>query len=243
MDQKKTGAYLKYLRKEKGLTQEQLAEKFFVSSRTVSRWETGANLPDVGMLVALADFYRVDIREIIDGERKLGLPDSEARETLLKVAEYVTEGEKQSKFKTVYVALGISIALFLCTLLFSTEATGLLYGIVPGDVCYYIIAVVYGMAFLLLISYLRVLPFQEKPSWDPKRSVRATVVSKEVRSGTHCSGRSQIGYSFVVSFVTEDNRTLELYAHEIEFGGLREGMVGILTYQGRYFVDFTLILN
>lgn len=238
MDQNKTGAYLKHLRKENGLTQEQLAEKFYVSSRTVSRWETGTNLPDVEMLVALADFYGVDIRELIDGERKSGLPDMEARETLLKVAEYAAEGEKQNNSITVYVALGVSISLLLCTVLFSTEATGLLYGIVPGDVCYDIVAVVYGLAFFLLISYLRVLPFQEKTSQDPRISVQATVVSKEIRSGTRSSGRSQMGYSFVVCFETEDRQMLELYAHEIEFGGLKEGMEGILTYQGRYFMDF-----
>ena len=79
MDQKKTGAYLKSLRREKGLTQEQLAEKFYVSSRTVSRWETGNNLPDVGMLVELADFYNADIRDIIDGERKNGMADREKK--------------------------------------------------------------------------------------------------------------------------------------------------------------------
>ena len=43
MDQKKTGEFLKQLRKEKSLTQEQLAEQFFVSGRTVSRWETGGS--------------------------------------------------------------------------------------------------------------------------------------------------------------------------------------------------------
>ena len=43
MDQQKIGRFLKALRKEKGLTQEQLAEQFSVSSRTVSRWETGSN--------------------------------------------------------------------------------------------------------------------------------------------------------------------------------------------------------
>jgi transcriptional regulator with XRE-family HTH domain len=46
MDQKKIGAFLKELRKEKGVTQEQLAEQFQVSSRTVSRWENGNNMPD-----------------------------------------------------------------------------------------------------------------------------------------------------------------------------------------------------
>ena len=44
MDQKKIGAFLKALRAENGLTQEQLAEKMLVSSRTVSRWETGGSL-------------------------------------------------------------------------------------------------------------------------------------------------------------------------------------------------------
>lgn len=58
MNQKNIGEFLKCLRKEKGLTQEQLAERFSVSSRTVSRWETGSNMPDVGMLVELADFFR-----------------------------------------------------------------------------------------------------------------------------------------------------------------------------------------
>lgn len=41
MNQQKIGVFLKHLRKDKGLTQEQLAEHFCVSSRTVSRWETG----------------------------------------------------------------------------------------------------------------------------------------------------------------------------------------------------------
>lgn len=57
MDQIKIGIFLKELRKEKKLTQEQLAEKLNVSGRTVSRWETGSNMPDIGMLVEMADFF------------------------------------------------------------------------------------------------------------------------------------------------------------------------------------------
>ena len=53
MDQKKTGYFLKQLRNEKKLTQEQLAEKFQITSRTVSRWETGSNMPDISMLLEL----------------------------------------------------------------------------------------------------------------------------------------------------------------------------------------------
>ena len=57
MDQIKIGAFLKVLRKEKNLTQEQLAEQLGVSGRTVSRWETGNNMPDISLLVEIAEFY------------------------------------------------------------------------------------------------------------------------------------------------------------------------------------------
>ena len=70
MDQTKVGQFLKQLRKEKGITQEEFAEKIGVSGRTVSRWETGSNMPDISLLVDIADFYDVDVREIIEGAKK-----------------------------------------------------------------------------------------------------------------------------------------------------------------------------
>ena len=91
MDQQKIGSFLKELRKEKSLTQEQLAEKFFTSRRSVSRWETGSNMPDLDVLIDLADFYGVELRELLDGERKSGKMDKELEETVLKVADYSNE--------------------------------------------------------------------------------------------------------------------------------------------------------
>lgn len=94
IDQMKIGGFLRELRKEKELTQEQLAEKFGVSSRSVSRWENGNTMPELGILVELADFYEVDIKEIIDGERKSESMKKEEKETLRKVADYA-ETEKK----------------------------------------------------------------------------------------------------------------------------------------------------
>ena len=54
MDQKKIGAFLKGLRKENGLTQEQLSEKLGVNSRTVSRWENANTMPDFDLMITLA---------------------------------------------------------------------------------------------------------------------------------------------------------------------------------------------
>ena len=108
MNQKKIGTFLQTLRKEQGLTQEQLAERIGVARRTVSRWETGANLPDLDVLVELSDFYAVDLRELLDGERREQKMDKELEETVLKVAEYSNAGkERIKKVVNVYFVLGI----------------------------------------------------------------------------------------------------------------------------------------
>ncbi len=116
IDQVKIGNFLKELRKENGKTQEEIAEMFGVSSRSVSRWENGNTMPDLGILVELADYYDVEIREIIDGERKSEIMEKEEKETLLKIADYVDKQKKQAIIRAVLlfslemVCCGYSIA-------------------------------------------------------------------------------------------------------------------------------------
>ena len=241
MDRTKMGAVLKQLRKEKGLTQEQLAEHFYVSSRTVSRWETGSNLPDVQMLIDLADFYGVDIRYIMESEPKPDQMDQKPKETMKKVAAYAAAEEKRAQSKWTYLALGTAVSVLLCDLLFEGERTGLLYGIVPASVCSVIMMLVYGLSAALLVSYLKARLWQESPANSPLQSVGATVVSKAVKPGTYGAGRSKGGCSYCITFLTESGQTLELFAYEVEFGGLKEGMRGKLTFQDRYFVSFEAI--
>ena len=62
MDQEKIGLFIKQLRNEKNLTQQELADKLSVSFKTISKWECGKGMPDIGMLVPLGE--------------KLGVPNS-----------------------------------------------------------------------------------------------------------------------------------------------------------------------
>ena len=92
MDQQKIGTFLKQLRQERQLTQENLAEIMCVTNRSVSRWENGVNLPDLPTLIQLADFYGVELRELLDGERKpdaMNTPETKSatEETARKVAQ------------------------------------------------------------------------------------------------------------------------------------------------------------
>ena len=109
MDQIKIGEFLKELRKEHNLSQEQLADKMHTSSRSISRWENGNTMPDISMMIELADFYDVDIRDLLRGERKSEKMDTDLKETLEMVAEY-TEADKAKILKKVYICgLGMLI--------------------------------------------------------------------------------------------------------------------------------------
>ena len=116
IDQIKIGSFLRELRKEKKLTQEQLAEKFGVSSRSVSRWENGNTMPELGILVELADYYEVDIKEIINGERQSEIMEKEEKETLRKVADYA-EAEKKLVVKRRCIVTFIGTAVFMLSII------------------------------------------------------------------------------------------------------------------------------
>ena len=122
VDQMKIGNFLKELRKEKGITQAQLAETLNVSARTVSRWETGSNMPDISILVDIADYYDISIPEIINGERKSEIMNEEERKIAKTMSDYATtEKEKIFKEMKIQSIMGVC-ALVLYWILHETDA-------------------------------------------------------------------------------------------------------------------------
>lgn len=108
MNQQKIGNFFKELRKQKGLTQEQIADKFNVSNRTVSRWENGNNMPDLDILIEISDYYEVDLRELLDGERKSEKMNDEMKETVLKAVDYTNiETERVTKRVNLLLRIGV----------------------------------------------------------------------------------------------------------------------------------------
>lgn len=118
MDQKKIGKLLKELRNEKGLTQEQLAEIFNVSNRTVSRWENGNNMPDLDILIQISDYYEINLRELLDGERKSEEMNKELETTVLKAVDYANS-ETEKYTKRVFWILMTGAVLWICSQIIS----------------------------------------------------------------------------------------------------------------------------
>lgn len=118
MDQQKIGTFLKQLRQERQLTQENLAEIMCVTNRSVSRWENGVNLPDLPTLIQLADFYGVELRELLDGKRKpdaMNTPETKSatEETARKVADYSNDVMEKITRRFHYMYLTSIITVFI----------------------------------------------------------------------------------------------------------------------------------
>ncbi len=157
MEQEKIGLFLRTLRKEKHLTQEMLAEQLNVAGRTVSRWETGSNMPDISMLVQLAEYYQVNIPEIIDGERKSEKMNQETRETAIKMAEYSSHKEKIEKRKVasyLFALFGVFIIISALAIFPNESSWGSIYAIVGGIIL--VFGIYFGMKSALIKRSIRV---------------------------------------------------------------------------------------
>lgn len=140
MDQIKIGKFIAALRKEKGMTQEQLGEKLGVTNKTVSRWENGNYMPNVEMLSLLSKEFGVSINELISGERLDAEDFKKAAEANLAAAldnSTFTLKEKIAFFKkkwlkehianiVLYVAAWIGIIIWIALKSRGTNASLLL---------------------------------------------------------------------------------------------------------------------
>lgn len=149
MDQKKIGSFLRELRKEQRITQEDLAEKLNVSSRMISRWETGSNMPDISLLIEIADFFDVSIPEIINGERKSEKMDEEVKEVAEKLSDYA-DAEKVNIIKEIRkLSIGGVIALIAYFIIDTTGTAS--QNIILGKISLYCETLVYVTVIMIAL--------------------------------------------------------------------------------------------
>ncbi len=113
MDQEKIGKFIAELRKEKNITQEQLAEKLGVTSKSISRWENGRTMPDYTLLKDLCNELDININELLSGEKiKENDYVNKSEENLIKLRKQI---DKRKKFLTIisYIFMTIIIIAFI----------------------------------------------------------------------------------------------------------------------------------
>ncbi|MBR3789277.1 MAG: helix-turn-helix transcriptional regulator [Clostridia bacterium] len=111
MDAQKCGEFITKLRKEKNLTQKDLANELNVSDKAISRWETGKGFPDVESLQSLSKFFAVTINELLAGEKaEIKTIEEIAEENIISA---IAETEKSKKTKKSTIILSTIVALVL----------------------------------------------------------------------------------------------------------------------------------
>lgn len=112
MNQITTGKFIAKKRKEKNLTQEQLAERLGVSNKTISKWETGKCMPDYAVINSLCEELKISVSELMDGEEA----DDKSVRTyddgqILDLLRRTQKLEKQKVIMTGVILIVMGIAL------------------------------------------------------------------------------------------------------------------------------------
>jgi len=146
MDLIKIGKFIAECRKKKNITQEQLAEKLYITDRAVSKWERGLSLPDADKMLDLCELLNINVNELLNGE-KIHMKDYEMKteELLLELARQ--EELKNKKLMTSMWILLVTDLLFYFGVLFLACFT-LEEGVILGT-----IICVSTMLFVLVAFY------------------------------------------------------------------------------------------
>ena len=125
IDKQRFGTFIAMLRKEKGYTQKELAQRLFISDKAVSKWETAASIPDTALLIPLADLLGVSVTELLMCERinDSNPMDAGQVEGIVKTAISYS-GENTSR---AYQNKSIWKLLYVAALLIGAAELGLLY--------------------------------------------------------------------------------------------------------------------
>ena len=113
MNQEKIGKFIAECRKEKNLTQVQLAEKLNMSYKSISKWETGRGMPDSSIMLELCEFLGISVNELLSGEHlKEEQYKEKANENIINIAK---ESDKNRKTKNRIIV--VIVTIFTCALL------------------------------------------------------------------------------------------------------------------------------
>ncbi len=122
MDENKTGQFIAQLRKEKKITQKDLAAQLHITDKAVSKWERGVSYPDITLLTSLADILGVTTSELLNGQRSEAAVSEDIEKTVGNALAYAEKTAKR-KIASFQNVLSLSFSI------------GLLMGIIVCSIC------------------------------------------------------------------------------------------------------------
>ena len=112
MNARTVGQFILELRKEKGITQKELADHLHISDKTISRWETGKGYPDVSILHSLANYFGITITELLSGTRLSEKEFIEQSEDLLMDSLHKQKNRNIVDY-LIYIVIAIALIIYM----------------------------------------------------------------------------------------------------------------------------------
>lgn len=183
MNQEKIGKFIKTLRKEKKLTQNELATKLGVTDKSISNWENGKNMPDLSLFKPLCEILGITINDLISGE-KLNKDNYQEKfeENIINTIDYTNKKvtNKNNIIGITFITFGIIIAITAMTIFPSESSWGSIYSIFGGLISLIgifiitkkhkiFICITYFILFILLlflIDYISVKNIKQAPRFS-----------------------------------------------------------------------------
>lgn len=142
MNQTEIGKFITKCRKEKKLTQAQLAEKLNITDRAVSKWETGKSMPDSSVMLELCDILGITVNELLSGE-KIELPNGEEMdmelyekkvdENLIALKKKDENSRTKNRVAAAVFSFSLLIGLVVCLICDLAITGGLTWSLIPAS--------------------------------------------------------------------------------------------------------------
>ena len=114
MDQVKIGKFIAHCRKEKNMTQAELAEKLNITDRAISKWETGKGMPDSSIMLELCDELDISVNELLSGEMiRMDNYNKVAEENFIKFQKEKEDSDKRLLFTEIIIGSIVTISFLL----------------------------------------------------------------------------------------------------------------------------------
>ena len=197
MDQEKIGKYIAKKRKEKKITQADLAEKLGVTEKSISNWENGRNMPDLSLFKPLCKELDISINELLSGE-EVSKEDyqNKLEENIIKTITYKKKKKKEhsKKLGIILIIVGILLSIISITMFESESSLGSIFSVFGGIIAligcskltwklsYYkrliinLVFFILYIALLILIDYLSVINIKQPPRFAISKEYHDNIV-------------------------------------------------------------------
>ena len=151
MDQVKIGKFIAKCRKEKNMTQAELAEKLNITDRAISKWETGKGMPDSSIMLDLCNELNITVNELLSGEMiKMENYDKMAEENFIKLQKEKEDSDKRLLFSETIIGTIITVSFLLMIFLSIFAIENIIWKVTTMVIG--IVIFIIGTGFCLLIE-------------------------------------------------------------------------------------------